>query len=132
MTDKLLIVDNESNILEVLAGFLETKSYQIFTSQNPINALHIFKTEKPQVVLSDLKLETAMDGVTMCGQMRQMVPKTITIAMSGYISTYDVSYLRGAGFDDLIQKPIKIEMLTNLLECGFEKRARWDLANGHI
>lgn len=132
MIKKLLVVDDDRPIIDIIAAFFRATDVQVFTSQHPIDALRIFDVERPQVVLSDLKLGAGMDGATMCGRIRQEVPKTLTIAMSGYISMFDVSYLRGSGFDDIIQKPFGRDVLMDLIDCCLKKRARWDLANGAV
>lgn len=131
MRKKLLVVDDDKTIIDIVEGFLQPTDVKIFTSQNPIHALHVFTIQKPQIVLSDLNLGTGMDGLTLCGKIRTMIPKTITIAMTGYLSAYDLGYCLGSGmFSDAITKPVKRDLLIHIVQEWFRKRARWDLVNG--
>ena len=128
MNKKLLVVDDNREILSIIKEALIEKDITIFTSENPIHALHIFFVERPQIVLSDLKLGTGMDGLTMCGKMRTKIPKTITIAMTGYLTSYDLNYCLGSGmFSDAITKPFELDLLIKIIFRWFEKRERWDL-----
>ena len=56
MTDKLMVVDDEEDLLDVLVKLFEYHGIETITSSNPIHALHLFEVERPQVVLSDFPL----------------------------------------------------------------------------
>ena len=130
---KILVVDDETSVLGIIREILEHENMEVFTATNPNDALEIFKSERPQIVLSDLDLGSGMDGLTLCGKIRTEIPKTITIAMSGYLSAYDLSYCLGSGmFNDAISKPWNNVILIRVLNEWFVKRERWNLVNGLI
>lgn len=123
---KLLIVDDDSVILNLLKDFFVKKGVIVFISKDPVQALEIFMAEKPQIILSDLKLKACMDGLTMCGKMRMEAPKTITIAMTGYLTAYDLNFCLGSGFNDAVSKPFELQDMSDIVETWFRKRKRWD------
>ena len=128
---KVLIVDDDPAILDVMQQLLEADGMIVFIARNPVHALHTFETEKPQIVICDLNLCAAMDGLTVCGRAKTIIPKTITIAMTGCLTAYDLSYCLGSGmFSDAITKPFDPKLLIIILNLWFIKRMRWDLADG--
>ena len=131
MERRILVVDDEEDILIVIRMLLEEDGMKVFTAANSKDALEMFAIVKPQVVLSDLNLGPGMDGLTLCGKIRTEVPKTVTIAMSGYMTAYDISYCLGSGmFNDAIAKPWNNKLLIQILNEWFKKRERWDTVNG--
>ena len=128
---KVLIVDDDPAYLDSLQQTLESDGIIVFTSRNPVHALHTFEMEKPQIVICDLNLCAAMDGLTVCGRAKAMVPKTVTIAMACCLTAYDLSYCLGSGmFNDAITKPFDPTLLLIVANLWFIKRKRWDLADG--
>ena len=131
MERSILVVDDEEDILAVVRMLLEVEGMKVFTAANSKDALETFAVVKPQIVLSDLNLGPGMDGLTLCGKIRTEVPKTVTIAMSGYLTAYDISYCLGSGmFNDAIAKPWNNKLLIQILNEWFKKRERWDTVNG--
>lgn len=124
---RLLVVDDEESILDIIRDIFEDiDSIEILTATNPINALHIFKTQHPQVVLMDLNLGATMDGVTVAQKMRMENPLTIIFAISGVLSMFEASYLRGAGIDSVMAKPVDSDRLRRAVLAAFEVREEWE------
>lgn len=123
---RLLVVDDEESILETIKQIFKDTGIEVLTAANPIHALHIFKTQHPQVVLMDLNLGTTMDGVTAAQKMKMKNPLTIIYAISGVLSMFEVSYLRGAGIDSVMAKPLEVERLRRAVNIAFEAREEWE------
>ena len=58
MSDSILLVDDEDGIRKVLGIALADMGYHVLTAENGFEALRIFKDERPQIVLSDIKILT--------------------------------------------------------------------------
>ena len=62
---KVLVVDDEEDILELLKYHLERENYQVFTTTNGQNAVRLAKLEKPDLIVLDIMMPE-MDGVEVC------------------------------------------------------------------
>ena len=110
--EKVLIVDDEENILELMRFNLENSGYKVLTAQNGIDALKLAKSEIPQLILLDLMLP-GMDGYDVCKEIRRdnnisHIP-IIMITAKGE----EVDKILGLelGADDYITKPFSIREL---------------------
>ncbi len=65
MPEKILIVDDDPDILDALTMIIETKGYQVVTARDGIEALANLKAEKPDLMILDL-LMPKMDGWAVC------------------------------------------------------------------
>ncbi|MBW2094194.1 MAG: response regulator [Deltaproteobacteria bacterium] len=125
-TRKLLVVDDNVSILETIEDIFKDTGVEVIIADNPIHALYLFKTQHPQVVLADLNLKTAMDGVTMAQKMKMTNPLTIVFALSGMLSMFEASYLRGAGIDSVMAKPVDADRLRQIARTAFQEREEWE------
>ena len=115
--EKILIVDDEEHILELLKFNLENAGYKVTTSTNGIDALKKAKNDLPNLVLLDLMLP-GLDGYDVCKEIRkdpnaQNIPIIMTTAKSEEL---DKILGLELGADDYITKPFSIR---ELLENGF-------------
>jgi OmpR family response regulator RpaB len=101
--EKILIVDDEASICQILQTRLTIKGYQIYTALNGEQALKIFKHEKPNLVILDIMLP-GLDGYRVCHELRKNsnVPIIMLTAL-GNISDRVMGLEFGA--DDYIIKP---------------------------
>lgn len=122
---KILIVDDERAILELLQQVFESADYEVLMAENAEDALNILKTESVMVMFLDLKLPK-MSGVELCKKIRLNNQIGIIHALTGYNNFFGVLECRAAGFDDFFTKPIPIKVLLKAAEDAFEKLARWN------
>ncbi|MBG0780541.1 MAG: response regulator, partial [Desulfotignum balticum] len=73
MTNKLLVVDDEDGIREVLRITLTDAGYEVFTAENGFTGLDMVKTHKPDIVLTDIRMP-GMDGMALLKSVKQLFP----------------------------------------------------------
>lgn len=109
---KILIVDDEPNVLRMVGYTLHTEGFQVVTAQNGNEALIKVITEAPDLVLLDVMLPD-MSGVEVCEQLRKK-PETIdlpVIMLSALAQVSDKVRCLEAGADEYVTKPITSEEL---------------------
>jgi DNA-binding response OmpR family regulator len=115
---RILIVDDEPEIVQLFALALEDKGFIVDTYNDPLIALSKFKTDLYDLVLLDIRLPN-MDGFELYGKIRNM-DKRIKVC---FISAYQVNYLAlrdqypGLEIDCVIPKPVKIEDLVKIVKA---------------
>lgn len=118
---KVLIVDDEQNILLYLSEALEDEGYTITTKGSGLDAVSTLANEDFDLVLVDLKLRD-IDGLEVMREVKKHSPDTVVIMLTGHGSLDTaVEALRNGAFDYLL-KPCTIQDLRNSLRRGLEKR----------
>ncbi len=120
----ILVVDDEKNILDLCEQVFTKKQYDVRLARNAEEALSILKDEKIQVMFLDLNLP-GMNGVELCKEIRKEFPLAIIHAVTGYVSLFELSDCRDAGFDDYFNKPVELTKLLKAAEDAFNKIDRW-------
>lgn len=112
---KVLVVDDEVKISEVIKSFLESKDYMVFTAENGKQAFSIFEKENISFVILDLMLPD-ITGEEICARLRQKsrVPILMLTAKVG-----EEDLLRGLdiGADDYLTKPFRLKELHARMEA---------------
>lgn len=124
MEKKLLIVDDEAEILETLEEALTDKGYAVRTAGSAEEAIPIARSENIQVMFLDLKLP-GISGLDLCRRLKTDNPVACIFAMTGYTKIFELAACRECGFDDYFIKPIKIKQFIKAAEDAFEKISRW-------
>jgi DNA-binding response OmpR family regulator len=125
---KILIVDDEVSIRDMLSEFFNIAGYAALTAASAEEALNILKDNSIEVIFLDLDLP-CMNGIELCKTIRKSNQVSIINAFTGYSGVYGLNECRCAGFDDFFIKPIGIESLLKAAEEGFEKVKRWGFVN---
>ena len=111
---KILIVDDEADILEIITYSLENAGYKIYTAKNGIEAVDKASMIKPHLIVLDVMMPE-MDGIEACEIIRNN-PKTKNTLIT-FLSARGEDYSQIAGFnagaDDYITKPIKPKILLS-------------------
>jgi two-component system alkaline phosphatase synthesis response regulator PhoP len=111
---KILLVDDEPDILEIVGYNLSSGGYQVFTASNGLEAIEIAKKELPNLIILDVMMPK-MDGIEACEQLRKLPELSNTIITFLTARNEDYSQVAGfdAGADDYITKPIKPKVLLS-------------------
>ncbi|MCB9225402.1 MAG: response regulator transcription factor [Crocinitomicaceae bacterium] len=122
---KILIVDDERDIVDMLAYNFEMENMKVFTALNGKSALEIARDNNPDIVLLDVMLPD-IDGIEICERIRQMsgMKSALIIFLSARGEDYSQVAGYKAGADDYIVKPIRIKILKhkiNVLASRFKK-----------
>ncbi|MDG5490370.1 response regulator transcription factor [Psychroserpens sp. SPM9] len=115
---KILLVDDEPDILEIVGYNLSSQGYQIVTAENGIEAVKKAKKEKPQLIILDVMMPE-MDGIEACELIRKDPDLSDTIITFLTARGEDYSQMAGfdAGADDYITKPIKPKVLVSKVKA---------------
>lgn len=111
---RILLVDDEPDILEFLSYNLKKEGYEVFTAQNGEKGIDVAIKERPDLVLLDMMMP-GMDGVEVCEKLRADSRCKNTVIAFLTARSEDYSQIAGfdAGGDDYIMKPIKPRVLVS-------------------
>jgi two-component system alkaline phosphatase synthesis response regulator PhoP len=115
---KILVVDDEPDILEFLSYNLEKEGFQVITAENGRQGVEKAKKEQPDIILLDVMMPE-MDGIEACRTLREMPQFEHTIIAFLTARTEDYSQIAGfeTGADDYISKPVKPRVLVSRLRA---------------
>ncbi|MDB2493237.1 response regulator transcription factor [Flavobacteriaceae bacterium] len=114
---KILLVDDEPDILEILSYNLSAEGYQISTASNGVEAVKKAKKHLPHLIIMDVMMPE-MDGIEACEKIRILPQLKDTIITFLTARGEDYSQVAGfeAGADDYITKPIKPKVLVSKIK----------------
>lgn len=115
---KILIVDDEDDILEFLEYNLKNEGYEVATAINGKEAILTAIKFQPDLILLDIMMPE-MDGIEVCNQLRKLDDFKNTVIAFLTARNEDYSQIAGfdAGADDYITKPIKPKVLSKRIEA---------------
>lgn len=129
---KILLVDDEPDILEIISYNLSVEGYQVLTAENGIEAIKTAKKERPQLIILDVMMPK-MDGIEACIQIRKIPELEHTVIT--FLTARGEDYSQMAGFDvgadDYITKPIRPKVLISKIK-GLLRRSLNDVASEDI
>lgn len=127
---KILLVDDEPDILEIVGYNLSQEGYKILTANNGKEAIAVAKKEKPHLIIIDVMMPE-MDGIEACENIRQIPDLQQTIITFLTARNEDYSQVAGfeAGADDYITKPIKPKLLVSKVKALL-RRLKEELETG--
>ncbi|MDX9696204.1 MAG: response regulator transcription factor [Bacteroidales bacterium] len=115
---KILLVDDEPDILEFLSYNIEREGFEVHTAQNGKEAIEIARKVKPHLIILDVMMPE-MDGVETCDAIRNdpVIKNTIVAFLTA--RSEDYSQIAGfeAGADDYIAKPVKPKVLISRIKA---------------
>lgn len=115
---KILLVDDEPDILEIVGYNLTAEGYQVITAENGVEALKKAKKHLPHLIILDVMMPE-MDGIEACEKMREM--PELANAVITFLTARGEDYSQVAGFeagaDDYITKPIKPKVLISKVKA---------------
>ncbi len=116
---KILLVDDEADVTELMQSFLEHAGYTIITANRAKNALELVELEKPSVVFLDVVMPE-MDGLECLKRIKKTAPETIVIMVSGLQDEGVAKEAIRYGAYDYVTKPFDLQYIQqNLLESIF-------------
>ena len=101
---KILIVDDESNIRDILKDRLEATGYQVIQASDGKEGLALTESEEPDLILLDLKMPK-MDGIEVLERLRKKFPEIIVIVLTGHGTIGLAVEAMKLGAFDFITKP---------------------------
>jgi two-component system response regulator AtoC len=111
---RILVVDDEVEVLDMLKVFLSAKGYTVHTAQSGRAALELVKQVRPHIVLLDI-IMPEMSGIDVLKKIKTMDP-TIGVVMATAIKDEDLAKkAMKLGAYDYIAKPFDLDYLENVL-----------------
>ena len=133
MTDKghkILLVDDEPDILEFLGYNLKKEGYKVFTAPNGKEAISIAKKEIPELIVLDVMMP-GMDGMEVCRELRKF--SSLKNAMITFLTARNEDYSQISGFDsgadDYITKPIKPNVFVSRIKALLRRVEKNSISN---
>jgi len=125
--EKILIVDDEQDILEIIGYNLKKEGFEVFTADNGKAAINVAIENKPDLIILDVMMPE-MDGMETCYQMRN-IPALKNILIT-FLSARSEDYSQIAGFDagadDYITKPVKPRVLVSKVKAILRRKGNND------
>ncbi len=120
---KILLVDDEPDILEFISYNLTKEGFEVFTSGNGKEAIRLAQQERPQLIILDVMMPD-LDGIETCRVIRETPElKDVLIA---FLTARNEDYSQIAGFDagadDYINKPIKPRVLVSRVKALLRRK----------
>ncbi len=111
---KILLVDDEPDILEFIGYNLKKEGFNVFTANNGEDALKLARDENPHLIILDVMMP-GMDGIETCEEIRKIPNLKDTLVVFLTARGEDYSQIAGfdAGADDYITKPVKPKVLIS-------------------
>lgn len=110
MKKKLLIVDDESGIVEEVRSFFEEEGFEVHTADTGKDGIDLIPKVMPDVILIDMKLPD-MSGLNVLKACKATSPNTKTIVNTGYVDQVVIDEAERLGRDAFLQKPFNLERL---------------------
>ena len=119
---KILIVDDEKDILEFLGYNLRKEGYEVIEAKTGDEALHLVKNNIPDLIILDVMMP-GIDGIETCQRMREMPKLKDTLIIFLTARNEDFSQIAGldAGADDYVSKPIKPKVFLSRIKAIFRR-----------
>lgn len=129
---KILLVDDEPDILEILEFNLSNEGYQIFTAENGKEALALADQHIPHLIILDVMMPV-MDGIETCERLRmdKRFQNTIIMFLSARGEDYSHVVAFESGADDYVTKPIKPRILNSKVKAMLRRFLKDDV-DGNI
>jgi two-component system alkaline phosphatase synthesis response regulator PhoP len=130
--EKILLVDDEQDIIDLISYNLEKENYQVKSALNGRDAIETAKEFLPDLILLDVMMPE-MDGIETCVEMREI--ESLKPSIIAFLTARGEDYSQIAGFDagadDYISKPIKPRVLLSRIQALLRrKRSVSDVKSG--
>ncbi len=123
MDKKILLIDDDPDILEFLSYNIKQEGYTIKTAENGVQALNVLKTYKPDLIIIDVMMPE-MDGIETCKKIRKQ--KEFDNSIITFLTARAEEYSQISGFesgaDDYITKPIRPKILMSKIKSLLRRK----------
>jgi len=129
---KILVVDDEPDIVEILTYNLEKAGYEVASANDGIKAVKTAVKFRPEVILLDIMMPN-QDGVETCRQIREIaeLKNTFILFLTARLEEYSEVAAFEVGADDYINKPIKPRALVSRISALFRRESQKKQERSH-
>jgi response regulator RpfG family c-di-GMP phosphodiesterase len=118
---RILVVDDEKVIRDMLADFLDTEGFDVRTAEDGTSALTELSKDHFDLILSDLKMPR-MGGIALLDEIAKSSPDSLTVIMTGFGTVETAIDAMKRGAYDYVLKPFKLDEVMHVIQRGIEKR----------
>lgn len=111
---RVLVVDDERDMLEILQDFFESEGYSVSVAESGERAIEMCRDSSFDVAITDMRMP-GIDGLHTLQHLRQLHPRLPVIVVTGYASDDTEARCRSAGAFECVQKPVDLDDLLNLV-----------------
>ena len=112
---KVLVIDDEPGIRSLLDTLLRRKGYDVVLAESGRKGLELFRRERPDVVVLDLKMP-GMDGLAVLQQVRSLNPTLPVIILTGAGTPETEQQVRAMGVTEYVEKEFSLHLLGDSLK----------------
>ena len=120
---KVLIIDDEKDILDSLSSILEDEGFQVSRATDGKEGLSLFEREKPKIVLLDIWMPE-LDGIQVLKRIKKKKEEAIVIVISGHGTISTAVEAVKVGAYDFLEKPLSIEKILEVIFRGLGTEGR--------
>ena len=118
---KILVVDDEPGVCDILKKILEQEKYTVFTATSGARALNLFKKEAVDLILLDIKMPR-MDGIEFFHELRKKDKNVVVIILTAHATLGTAREAMELGAYDYITKPFDAHFVVRMVKEGIEER----------
>lgn len=117
---KIMIVDDEVEILDITKEFLQESSYDVITFSNPEDAVEQVAKVNPDMIITDISMPQ-MDGVELLQKIRKIFPYLPVIIISGFVTKDVCMSSVASGVAGILEKPMDPNLLLSTIDFNVKK-----------
>jgi ActR/RegA family two-component response regulator len=126
---RLLLVDDNELVRNTLRMVLEINQFDVTAAGSVAEALHLIDTQAFDVLLSDLHMPGAGDGLTVVSAMRHVNPKAVTLVFTGFPALKEAMEAILLQADEILVKPMDVDAMVALIREKLKARGTKRTAN---
>ena len=118
---RILIVDDDAPVAELLASFCDGTKHSVDICTSPLEAVGRISAQPPDVLVTDIVMEQ-LDGLSLVREARKIHRHLEAVVITGFASSYTLEEVLQAGASDLILKPIRMQEFRARIEMALERQ----------
>ncbi len=121
MAYKILVIDDDTELLQMLRSYFEIKKYEIITAENGAEGLRKMNSQ-PDIILLDINM-SKIDGIEVCRRIRDKTSRPI-LFLTARVEEQDIVNGLSSGGDDYILKPFRLKELDARITAHLKREQR--------
>lgn len=118
---KVLVVDDEQAICELVKMGLTRAGYSVFTAKTAVSVFEVMRAESCRVIFIDRQL-SEIDGYTLCNRILVQYPWAVAYLLTGYLPEAEEAKWQEAGFAGVFIKPTSMNILSQAVQSALQAR----------
>ena len=114
MEKKILIVDDDNDILTFLSYFFNKNGFTVTTASDGVMGLLEFERETFDIIVTDIRMPN-MDGIEMCAEIKKQNTSIPIVFLTVVTDDYKILHAMRTGASQFVDKPIKLDVLSDII-----------------